>query len=110
MTQGGRSAPRRGPPRGGGAPTRRSVGIPPRREGFGGARSRIGLYVHTPLCASRCPYCGFATAPATSALRGRYLAALREEIARAGGALRHPRGGPLVFGAGRPRPPAPAEI
>src|SRR3989442_13649307 len=110
MTQGGGGAPRRGPPRGGGAPTRRSVGIPPRREGFGGARARIGLYVPPPFCASRCPYCDFATARATSALRGRYLAALGEEIAGEGEALGHPRVAALYFGGGTPSLLAPAEI
>src|SRR5207245_10208728 len=108
MRRGGRSAPRRGPARGGGAPPRRSVGIPPRREGFGGARSGIGLYVHIPFCASRCPYCDFATAPATSALRGRYLAALGEEIAREGAALGHPRAETLYFGGGTRSFPEPA--
>ncbi|TME64181.1 MAG: coproporphyrinogen III oxidase, partial [Chloroflexi bacterium] len=44
----------------------------------------LGLYVHVPFCASRCPYCDFATAPATHALRGRYLEALTREIADEG--------------------------
>ena len=31
-------------------------------------RQPLGLYVHIPFCAARCPYCDFATAPARSAL------------------------------------------
>jgi oxygen-independent coproporphyrinogen-3 oxidase len=68
------------------------------------------LYVHIPFCASRCPYCDFATAPATSALRARYLAALRTEIAREGAALGHPRIATAFFGGGTPSLLEPDEI
>src|SRR5213083_798543 len=70
----------------------------------------IGLYVHIPFCASRCPYCDFATAPATSALRGHYLAALVEEIAREGRALARPRVRTLYVGGGTPSLLEPDEV
>jgi oxygen-independent coproporphyrinogen III oxidase len=68
------------------------------------------LYVHIPFCASRCPYCDFATAPATSALRSRYLAALGAEIAREGAALGRPRITTAFFGGGTPSLLDPDEI
>ena len=70
----------------------------------------IGLYVHVPFCASRCPYCDFATAPATSALRGRYLAALAEEMLREGRALGRPRVRTLYVGGGTPSLLEPPEV
>jgi oxygen-independent coproporphyrinogen-3 oxidase len=70
----------------------------------------IGLYVHIPFCASRCPYCDFATAPATTALRGGYLEALGREIAREGAFLDRPRVRTLFFGGGTPSLLEPAEI
>jgi len=70
----------------------------------------IGLYVHIPFCASRCPYCDFATAPATSALRARYLAALGTEIAREGADLGRPRIATAFFGGGTPSLLEPDEI
>ena len=70
----------------------------------------IGLYVHIPFCASRCPYCDFATAPATTALRGSYLEALGREIAREGAFLDRPRVRTLFFGGGTPSLLEPAEI
>lgn len=70
----------------------------------------IGLYVHIPFCASRCPYCDFATAPATTALRSRYLDALCREIAREGDLLGRPRARTLFFGGGTPSLLEPAEI
>ncbi|HEY8730848.1 MAG TPA: radical SAM family heme chaperone HemW [Candidatus Limnocylindria bacterium] len=68
------------------------------------------LYVHIPFCASRCPYCDFATAPATTALRGRYLAALGGELAREGAALGHPLIATAFFGGGTPSLLEPDEI
>jgi oxygen-independent coproporphyrinogen-3 oxidase len=70
----------------------------------------ISLYVHIPFCASRCPYCDFATAPATTALRDRYLEALATEIAREGAALGRPRIGTAFFGGGTPSLLEPDEI
>ena len=70
----------------------------------------IGLYVHIPFCASRGPYCDFATAPATSALRSRYLATLADEIAREGRALSRPRVRTLYVGGGTPSLLEPQEI
>ena len=70
----------------------------------------LGLYVHVPFCASRCPYCDFATAPATHALRGRYLEALTREIADEGRRLGRPRVRTLYFGGGTPSLLEPAEI
>lgn len=62
----------------------------------------ISLYVHVPFCAARCPYCDFATAPATSPLRRRYVDALVEEIRREGEALGRPRLRTIYVGGGTP--------
>jgi oxygen-independent coproporphyrinogen-3 oxidase len=70
----------------------------------------IGLYVHVPFCASRCPYCDFATAPATTALRPRYLRALAREIEREGERLGHPRVRTLFVGGGTPSLLDPDEV
>src|SRR5947207_4931982 len=70
----------------------------------------IGLYVHIPFCASRCPYSDFATAPATTALRGRYLDALTREIAHEASLLGRPRVRTLFSGGGTPSLLEPAEI
>ncbi len=72
--------------------------------------SGIGLYVHIPFCAARCPYCDFATAPATSALRARYLDALTREIAREGAALGRARVRTLYVGGGTPSLLEPEEV
>lgn len=66
--------------------------------------------MHIPFCVARCPYCDFATAPAATALRSRYLAALGVEIAREGAALGRPRVRTLFVGGGTPSLLDPAEI
>jgi oxygen-independent coproporphyrinogen-3 oxidase len=70
----------------------------------------LRLYVHVPFCAARCPYCDFATAPATTPLRARYLAALAAEIAREGAALDRPRARTLYVGGGTPSLLEPEEV
>lgn len=70
----------------------------------------ISLYVHIPFCASRCPYCDFATAPATSGLRARYLDAVRTELAREGAALGRARVATAFFGGGTPSLLEPDEV
>jgi len=72
--------------------------------------SAISLYVHIPFCAARCPYCDFATAPATSKLRGRYLAALAREIREQGAVLGRPAIRTLYVGGGTPSLLDPDEI
>jgi oxygen-independent coproporphyrinogen-3 oxidase len=74
------------------------------------ARPGLGLYVHIPFCAARCPYCDFATAPARSALRARYLNALEAEIRREGERLGGPRVATLYFGGGTPSLLEPSEV
>jgi oxygen-independent coproporphyrinogen-3 oxidase len=70
----------------------------------------LSLYVHIPFCASRCPYCDFATAPATSALRSRYLTALNTEMEREGAALGRPEVRTLYVGGGTPSLLEPDEV
>lgn len=70
----------------------------------------LSLYVHVPFCAARCPYCDFATAPATSSLRASYLGALASEIAREGAALGRPRLRTVYVGGGTPSLLEPDEV
>ncbi|MEO8631955.1 MAG: radical SAM family heme chaperone HemW [Chloroflexota bacterium] len=72
--------------------------------------SDFGLYVHIPFCAARCPYCDFATAPARSGLRSRYLDALEVEIRREGERLGRPSVATVYVGGGTPSLLEPAEI
>jgi oxygen-independent coproporphyrinogen-3 oxidase len=53
-----------------------------------GTAAGFGIYVHIPFCAHRCGYCDFATYDDKQDWIPRYVAALRAEIARAGGSHR----------------------
>ena len=66
--------------------------------------------MHVPFCAARCPYCDYATAPATSVLRGRYLEALAAELRREGAVLGRPRARTLYVGGGTPSLLEPGEV
>jgi putative oxygen-independent coproporphyrinogen III oxidase len=62
----------------------------------------LGLYVHIPFCARRCPYCDFAIqVAATEALRAEYVAVLSRELE---GALREEKRAltSIYFGGGTP--------
>jgi len=114
LTPNAASAPKpslRAKPRPFGTGTPRARG-PSARQPRSAPRSRdsLGLYVHIPFCASRCPYCDFATAPARSALRSRYLDALDMEIRRQGERLGRPRVATLYVGGGTPSLLEPPEV
>src|SRR5213594_1186872 len=114
LTPNAASAPKpslRTKPRPFGTGTPRARG-PSARQPRSAPRSRdsLGLYVHIPFCASRCPYCDFATAPARSALRSRYLDALDMEIRRQGERLGRPRVATLYVGGGTPSLLEPPEV
>jgi oxygen-independent coproporphyrinogen III oxidase len=66
----------------------------------------LGVYVHIPFCSAICNYCNFNRGLYDAALKTRYIAALREEIARAeaGGA------DTIFFGGGTPSLLQPEEI
>ena len=70
----------------------------------------ISLYVHIPFCAARCPYCDFATAPARTPLRARYLETLAREITLRGAELAHARVDTVYLGGGTPSLLEPREI
>ena len=39
----------------------------------------VGLYVHVPFCVKKCAYCDFLSAPASDAIKERYVNLLCEE-------------------------------
>ncbi len=62
----------------------------------------IGLYVHIPFCATKCPYCDFNTYARIEDLMPAYAEALVAEIGLWGGALGRPTIGTVFFGGGTP--------
>ena len=43
----------------------------------------LGVYIHIPFCSAICNYCNFNRGLYDEALKTRYVAALRQEIAKA---------------------------
>ena len=67
----------------------------------------LGLYLHVPFCSAICNYCNFNRGLFDAALKERYVAAIEQEIRRAG------RGEPadtIFFGGGTPSLLEPEEI
>jgi len=67
----------------------------------------LGLYLHVPFCSSICNYCNFNRGLFDGPLKTRYVAALREEIQRAG---RGEAADTIYFGGGTPSLLEPDEI
>jgi oxygen-independent coproporphyrinogen-3 oxidase len=67
----------------------------------------LGLYLHVPFCSSICNYCNFNRGLYDEALKTRYVAALRQEIAVAPPSL---AADTIFFGGGTPSLLDPAEI
>jgi oxygen-independent coproporphyrinogen-3 oxidase len=67
----------------------------------------LGLYVHIPFCSAICNYCNFNRGLYDEALKTRYVAALRQEIARTPSGL---QADTIFFGGGTPSLLEPDEI
>jgi oxygen-independent coproporphyrinogen-3 oxidase len=67
----------------------------------------LGVYVHIPFCSSICNYCNFNRGLYDEALKTRYVAALRQEIAAAPAAV---SADTVFFGGGTPSLLQPDEI
>src|SRR5260221_11154313 len=67
----------------------------------------LGLYIHIPFCSSICNYCNFNRGLYDEALKTRYVAALRHEIAAAPADL---RADTIFFGGGTPSLLAPGDV
>jgi oxygen-independent coproporphyrinogen-3 oxidase len=72
------------------------------------AQTPLALYLHIPFCSSRCPYCDFNTYAGLESLREPYVAALVEEVRRAGTARSRPPATTIFIGGGTPTVLSPA--
>ena len=72
----------------------------------------LGLYIHIPFCASKCPYCDFASVAGKEHLSSRYVdAVVREILGRAGRASPgRVRFDSIYFGGGTPTSLAASEV
>lgn len=61
----------------------------------------IGLYLHIPFCASKCPYCDFYSFRSDRAFIGQYVDAMRAEIIKKSGEI-NCKADTLYIGGGTP--------
>jgi oxygen-independent coproporphyrinogen-3 oxidase len=71
--------------------------------------SPLGLYLHIPFCSAICNYCNFNRGLFDGDLKRQYVAALEQEIARAGAGDGRPAD-TIYFGGGTPSLLEPSEI
>jgi oxygen-independent coproporphyrinogen-3 oxidase len=95
-------------------PPRRAVvagADPGQPAGDVGALRPLALYVHIPFCVQKCGYCDFNAYLYRAAAAPAYVAALRQEIARAAERSWEAYGVPSVYvGGGTPSTLAPADL
>lgn len=65
------------------------------------SNSNLGLYLHVPFCASRCPYCSFFTKRPEGSERDLYVNALKWDLT-ARSAFLHAKVDTVYFGGGTP--------
>lgn len=62
----------------------------------------LGLYIHTPFCQTKCPYCDFNTYQGIESQMGDYREAATSELRLWGRALGRPAARTVFFGGGTP--------
>ncbi|MDP2750680.1 MAG: radical SAM protein, partial [Nanoarchaeota archaeon] len=60
----------------------------------------MGLYIHTPLCYSKCTFCSYVSLPYSQEIADRYFAALEKEIIIAGNLYKRNTVSSVYFGGG----------
>jgi oxygen-independent coproporphyrinogen III oxidase len=94
---------------------RPASGVAPRTSNIDPRSSIAGVYVHIPFCSSICNYCNFNRGLYDEALKTRYVAALRQEIARTPARFQAEDSASLAadtifFGGGTPSLLEPADV
>ncbi|MFS4438407.1 radical SAM family heme chaperone HemW [Paracoccaceae bacterium GXU_MW_L88] len=70
----------------------------------------LGVYIHWPFCAAKCPYCDFNSHVVSQVDQTRWLRAFQSEIQRMGRELREKRVETVFFGGGTPSLMAPETV
>ena len=65
-------------------------------------RPRLGIYIHIPFCASKCPYCDFYSVPNGEKQMPVYHRALLSHLLESAPSIRHYEVDSIYFGGGTP--------